>query len=120
MSFHVQQSPCRSQPTFLQQAKFTNHVSKCKDPPRYEDAVKQTRSMLKAVQVPNKYTFLVHTIPYPLYCLYSPQTCTGLFFSLQGPTAASQQMDDLFDVLIESGGEKYFNFLVGTGEIMYS
>ncbi|TMS15422.1 Myocardin-related transcription factor B [Larimichthys crocea] len=63
-------SPCRSQPTFLQQAKFTNHVSKCKDPPRYEDAVKQTRSMLKAVQ---------------------------------GPTAASQQMDDLFDVLIESG-----------------
>ncbi|TKS92136.1 MKL/myocardin-like protein 2 [Collichthys lucidus] len=63
-------SPCRSQPTFLQQAKFTNHVSKYKDPPRYEDAVKQTRSMLKAVQ---------------------------------GPTAASQQMDDLFDVLIESG-----------------
>ncbi|KAK2833241.1 hypothetical protein Q5P01_017130 [Channa striata] len=47
-----------------------NHVSKCKDPPRYEDAVKQTRSMLTAVQ---------------------------------GPTAASQQMDDLFDVLIESG-----------------
>lgn len=25
--------------------------------------------------------------------------------SLQGPTAASQHMDDLFDVLIESGGE---------------
>ncbi|KAM9346491.1 myocardin-related transcription factor B [Symphorus nematophorus] len=63
-------SPCTSQPTFLQQPKFTNHVLKCKDPPRYEDAVKQTRSMLTAVQ---------------------------------GPTAASQQMDDLFDVLIESG-----------------
>ncbi|XP_070778967.1 myocardin-related transcription factor B [Enoplosus armatus] len=64
-------SPCTSQPTLiLQQPKFTNHVSKCKDPPRYEDAVKQTRSMLIAVQ---------------------------------GPTAASQQMDDLFDVLIESG-----------------
>ncbi|XP_034075988.1 myocardin-related transcription factor B isoform X1 [Gymnodraco acuticeps] len=47
-----------------------DHVSKCKDPPRYEDAVKQTRSMLTAVQ---------------------------------GPSAASQQMDDLFDVLIESG-----------------
>ncbi|XP_036945899.1 myocardin-related transcription factor B isoform X3 [Acanthopagrus latus] len=59
-----------SQPTFMQQPKFSNHVSKCKDPPRYEDAVKQTRSMLTAVQ---------------------------------GPTAASQQMDDLFDVLIESG-----------------
>ncbi|XP_034396418.1 myocardin-related transcription factor B [Cyclopterus lumpus] len=61
-------SPCTRQPTIL--PKFTNHVSKCKDPPRYEDAVKQTRSILTAVQ---------------------------------GPTAASQQMDDLFDVLIESG-----------------
>ncbi|XP_042360906.1 myocardin-related transcription factor B isoform X3 [Plectropomus leopardus] len=62
-------SLCSSQPTSML-PKFTNHVSKCKDPPRYEDAVKQTRSMLTAVQ---------------------------------GPTAASQQMDDLFDVLIESG-----------------
>ncbi|XP_049926035.1 myocardin-related transcription factor B isoform X1 [Epinephelus moara] len=62
-------SPCTSQPSLIL-PKFTNHVSKCKDPPRYEDAVKQTRSMLTAVQ---------------------------------GPTAASQQMDDLFDVLIESG-----------------
>ncbi|KAM6967282.1 myocardin-related transcription factor B isoform 2-T2 [Tautogolabrus adspersus] len=60
-----------SQPALiLQQPKSTNHVSKCKDPPRYEDAVKQTRSMLTAIQ---------------------------------GPTQASQQMDDLFDVLIESG-----------------
>ncbi|XP_065821050.1 myocardin-related transcription factor B isoform X1 [Labrus bergylta] len=60
-----------SQPTLtLQQPKSTNHVSKCKDPPRYEDAVKQTRGMLTAIQA---------------------------------PTAASQQMDDLFDVLIESG-----------------
>nr|XP_046271978.1 myocardin-related transcription factor B isoform X2 [Scatophagus argus] len=59
-----------SQQTFMEQPKFANQVSKCKDPPRYEDAVKQTRSMLTAVQ---------------------------------GPTAASQQMDDLFDVLIESG-----------------
>ncbi|XP_040013832.1 myocardin-related transcription factor B isoform X3 [Xiphias gladius] len=64
-------SPSPSQPPLiLQQPTFTNHVSKCKDPPRYEDAVKQTRSMLTAVQ---------------------------------SPTAASQQMDDLFDVLIESG-----------------
>ncbi|XP_074552967.1 myocardin-related transcription factor B isoform X2 [Halichoeres trimaculatus] len=63
-------SSCTSQPTLiLQPPKFTNHL-KCKDPPRYEDAVKQTRSMLTAIQ---------------------------------GPSAASQQMDDLFDVLIESG-----------------
>ncbi|XP_054877521.1 myocardin-related transcription factor B [Poeciliopsis prolifica] len=52
------------------QTTFTNQASKTKDPPRYEDAVKQTRSMLTAAQ---------------------------------GPTAASQEMDDLFDVLIESG-----------------
>ncbi|XP_014869165.1 PREDICTED: MKL/myocardin-like protein 2 [Poecilia mexicana] len=52
------------------QTTFTNQASKTKDPPRYEDAVKQTRSILTAAQ---------------------------------GPTAASQEMDDLFDVLIESG-----------------
>ncbi|KAM3598104.1 uncharacterized protein V6R79_013481 [Siganus canaliculatus] len=62
-------SPPTGQPALLQQPKFTTHVSKCKDPPRYEDAVKQTRSLL----------------------------------TVQGPIAASQQMDDLFDVLIESG-----------------
>ncbi|XP_029945937.1 myocardin-related transcription factor B isoform X2 [Salarias fasciatus] len=62
---------CSSQsPLTVPQPKFTNRVSKCKDPPRYEDAVKQTRSLLTAAQA---------------------------------PTAASQQMDDLFDVLIESG-----------------
>ncbi|XP_034448803.1 myocardin-related transcription factor B isoform X2 [Hippoglossus hippoglossus] len=67
----VNKSPSHSQPPLmLHQPTFKTHVSKCKDPPRYEDAVKQTRSMLIAVQ---------------------------------GPTAASQQMDDLFDVLIESG-----------------
>ncbi|XP_041833277.1 myocardin-related transcription factor B isoform X2 [Melanotaenia boesemani] len=64
-------SPCFSPtPVILQQTEFTNHASKSKDPPRYEDAVKQARSMSSAAQ---------------------------------GPTAASQQMDDLFDVLIESG-----------------
>uniref|UniRef100_A0A8C9RPW4 Myocardin related transcription factor B n=1 Tax=Scleropages formosus TaxID=113540 RepID=A0A8C9RPW4_SCLFO len=58
-----------SPPTFiLQSSGFTGHAPKSKDPPRYEEAVKQTRSM---------------------------QT--------QVPTATSQQMDDLFDILIESG-----------------
>lgn len=41
---------------------------------------------------------------HPLKCY---QTFTDPFITLQGPTAASQQMDDLFDVLIESGGKKY-------------
>ncbi|CAL8312547.1 unnamed protein product [Arctogadus glacialis] len=45
-------------------------MSKFKDPPRYEDAVKQTRCRQTAMQV---------------------------------PTTLSQHMDDLFDVLIESG-----------------
>ncbi|KAK1805251.1 hypothetical protein P4O66_019591, partial [Electrophorus voltai] len=50
---------------------FTNHHSpKSKDPPRYEEAVKQTRALQATMQV---------------------------------PTATSQHMDDLFDVLIESG-----------------
>ncbi|KAG7459412.1 hypothetical protein MATL_G00210400 [Megalops atlanticus] len=61
--------PSPSQPTFiLQRSTFTGHAPKCKDPPRYEEAVKQTRSM-----------------------------------QAQVPTATSQQMDDLFDILIESG-----------------
>ncbi|CDQ71895.1 unnamed protein product [Oncorhynchus mykiss] len=52
------------------QPNFSNHIPKSKDPPRYEEAVKQTRRMQTAAQV---------------------------------PTATSQHMDDLFDVLIESG-----------------
>ncbi|XP_024127753.1 myocardin-related transcription factor B isoform X2 [Oryzias melastigma] len=65
------QQQCSTQTKQLKnKTKFTNQVTKTKDPPRYEDAVKQTRSMLAAVQ---------------------------------GTTPASQHMDDLFDVLIESG-----------------
>ncbi|XP_066530060.1 myocardin-related transcription factor B isoform X2 [Hoplias malabaricus] len=61
-------SPC--QPTYILPT-FTNHHSpKSKDPPRYEEAVKQTRALQATMQV---------------------------------PTATSQHMDDLFDVLIESG-----------------
>lgn len=44
-------SPHSSQPAFVQPPKFPNHVSKSKDPPCYEDAVKQTRSLQSAVQV---------------------------------------------------------------------
>ncbi|GAA6091403.1 myocardin-related transcription factor B isoform X1 [Tachysurus ichikawai] len=63
-------SPC--QPTYiLPPSPFSNHHSpKNKDPPRYEEAVKQTRALQATMQI---------------------------------PTAVSQHMDDLFDVLIESG-----------------
>ncbi|KAG1968846.1 myocardin-related transcription factor B isoform X1 [Pimephales promelas] len=63
-------SPCQLN-YILQPSTFPNHHSpKSKDPPRYEEAVKQTR---------------------------------GLQATMQVPTATSQHMDDLFDVLIESG-----------------
>ncbi|KAI1896031.1 hypothetical protein AGOR_G00090610 [Albula goreensis] len=65
--------PSPSQPAFIiQPSTFTSHAPKSKDPPRYEEAVKQTRSL----QMPAL---------------------------AQVPTATSQQMDDLFDILIESG-----------------
>ncbi|XP_048871062.1 myocardin-related transcription factor B isoform X2 [Brienomyrus brachyistius] len=69
----VSEAPSSSPPTFiLQSSTFQSHAPKSKDPPRYEEAVKQTRSL----QAP---------------------TVT------QTPTVTSQQMDDLFDILIESG-----------------
>ncbi|XP_030645844.1 myocardin-related transcription factor B [Chanos chanos] len=66
---HKPPSPC--QPSYiLHPSTFPSHSPKGKDPPRYEEAVKQTRGLQASVQV---------------------------------PTATSQHMDDLFDVLIESG-----------------
>ncbi|XP_059835294.1 myocardin-related transcription factor B isoform X3 [Hypanus sabinus] len=63
-------SPSQSQQPFtIHSPVFSNSVSKTKDPPRYEEAIKQTRN-LKQQEVFN---------------------------------AHSQQMDDLFDILIESG-----------------
>ncbi|XP_038675509.1 myocardin-related transcription factor B isoform X4 [Scyliorhinus canicula] len=61
--------PHSQQQLVIQHSVFSNPVSKTKDPPRYEEAVKQTRN-LKHQEVFN---------------------------------AHSQQMDDLFDILIESG-----------------
>ncbi|KAF3853316.1 hypothetical protein F7725_014004 [Dissostichus mawsoni] len=61
------------QPTFiLQHNSLVTQPPKTKEPPRYEDAIKQSRN--------------IH------------------FNNIsQVPTATSQQMDDLFDILIESG-----------------
>ncbi|KAL2078171.1 hypothetical protein ACEWY4_025856 [Coilia grayii] len=60
------------QPTFILQPTTFASIPKSKEPPPYEDAVKQSRSMQNAALT-------------------------------QVPTATSQQMDDLFDILIESG-----------------
>ncbi|NWU60475.1 MKL2 protein, partial [Pterocles burchelli] len=64
-------SPSQAQPYIVQQSLFNNTVSKIKDPPRYEEAIKQTRNI---------------------------QTSQREISS-----AHSQQMDDLFDILIKSG-----------------
>ncbi|XP_066520591.1 myocardin-related transcription factor B [Hoplias malabaricus] len=61
-----------AQPAFILQSTTFTQVPKSREPPTYEDAVKQTRGL----QAP-------------------PIT--------QVPSASSQQMDDLFDILIESG-----------------
>ncbi|XP_026538247.1 MKL/myocardin-like protein 2 isoform X4 [Notechis scutatus] len=63
-------SPAQSQQYLLQQSLFNSSGTKSKDPPRYEEAIKQTRS------------------------LHSSQEISS---------AHSQQMDDLFDILIKSG-----------------
>ncbi|XP_072205742.1 myocardin-related transcription factor B isoform X5 [Excalfactoria chinensis] len=64
-------SPSQAQSYTVQQPLFNNTVSKTKDPPRYEEAIKQTRS----IQTSHREISSAH----------------------------SQQMDDLFDILIKSG-----------------
>uniref|UniRef100_A0A8C8R546 Myocardin related transcription factor B n=1 Tax=Pelusios castaneus TaxID=367368 RepID=A0A8C8R546_9SAUR len=64
-------SPSQSQPYIIQHSLFGNPLTKTKDPPRYEEAIKQTRNM---------------------------QACQR-----EISNAHSQQMDDLFDILIKSG-----------------
>ncbi|XP_041318159.1 myocardin-related transcription factor B isoform X3 [Pyrgilauda ruficollis] len=64
-------SPSQAQPYIVQQPLFNNTVSKTKDPPRYEEAIKQTRSIQPSHR--------------------------------EISSAHSQQMDDLFDILIKSG-----------------
>ncbi|KFZ62005.1 MKL/myocardin-like 2, partial [Podiceps cristatus] len=64
-------SPSQAQPYIVQQSLFNNTVSKTKDPPRYEEAIKQTRN----TQTSHREISSAH----------------------------SQQMDDLFDILIKSG-----------------
>ncbi|NXC38217.1 MKL2 protein, partial [Penelope pileata] len=64
-------SPSQAQPYIVQQSLFNNTVSKTKDPPRYEEAIKQTRNIQTAHR--------------------------------EISSAHSQQMDDLFDILIKSG-----------------
>lgn len=64
-------SPQLQQQYRIPQPGYSNVTSKAKDPPRYEDAVKQSRSMQLSHQ--------------------------------EETSICSQQMDDLFDILIESG-----------------
>ncbi|XP_048818284.1 myocardin-related transcription factor B isoform X4 [Lagopus muta] len=64
-------SPSQAQSYIVQQSLFNSTASKTKDPPRYEEAIKQTRN----IQTSHREISSAH----------------------------SQQMDDLFDILIKSG-----------------
>ncbi|KAF5906303.1 MKL/myocardin-like protein 2 isoform X2, partial [Clarias magur] len=68
----LNKSPSQVSPAFILPSPAFSHAPKSREPPPYEDAVKQTRSLQAAAIT-------------------------------QLPTATSQQMDDLFDILIESG-----------------
>ncbi|XP_017339021.1 myocardin-related transcription factor B isoform X1 [Ictalurus punctatus] len=68
----LNKSPSQVSPAFILPSPAFSHAPKSREPPPYEDAVKQTRSLQAAAIT-------------------------------QFPTATSQQMDDLFDILIESG-----------------
>ncbi|KAM9463267.1 myocardin-related transcription factor B isoform 2-T2 [Clarias gariepinus] len=68
----LNKSPSQVSPAFILPSPGFSHAPKSREPPPYEDAVKQTRSLQAAAIT-------------------------------QLPTATSQQMDDLFDILIESG-----------------
>ncbi|KAM7371080.1 hypothetical protein PAMP_010576 [Pampus punctatissimus] len=69
----LNKSPSPSRPTFiLQPSSLISQPPKIKEPPRYEEAVKQSRNLH------------INNVS-------------------QVPTATSQQMDDLFDILIQTG-----------------
>ncbi|XP_026770787.3 myocardin-related transcription factor B [Pangasianodon hypophthalmus] len=68
----LNKSPSQVSSAFILPSPAFSHAPKSREPPPYEDAVKQTRSLQAAAIT-------------------------------QLPTATSQQMDDLFDILIESG-----------------
>ncbi|XP_071755538.2 myocardin-related transcription factor B isoform X1 [Centroberyx gerrardi] len=93
---HKSSSP--SQPTFiLQSTSLVPQPPKTREPPRYEEAVKQSRNLhinnvSQLTALKNRYA-IGHAAPH-----LSPD-----WLSSQVPTATSQQMDDLFDILIESG-----------------
>ncbi|XP_046709872.1 myocardin-related transcription factor B isoform X1 [Silurus meridionalis] len=68
----INKSPSQVSPAFILPSPAFSHAPKSREPPPYEDAVKQTRRLQAAAIT-------------------------------QLATATSQQMDDLFDILIESG-----------------
>ncbi|KAM4024112.1 myocardin-related transcription factor B isoform 2-T2 [Anomaloglossus baeobatrachus] len=71
-SIHESNATSPSQQYIVQHSVFNSSASKNKDPPRYEEAIKQARNI-------------------------QPQSHTEVL------NAHSQQMDDLFDILIKSG-----------------
>ncbi|XP_075420384.1 myocardin-related transcription factor B isoform X2 [Tenrec ecaudatus] len=86
-------SPPPPQQFVVQHALFGSPVAKTEDPPRYEEAVRQTRSAQAAAA-----EIIVLSCPSSLMEIKkSPME------RAQISSAHSQQMDDLFDILIKSG-----------------
>ncbi|KAG8513490.1 Myocardin-related transcription factor B, partial [Galemys pyrenaicus] len=80
-------SPPPPQQFVVQHSLFGSPVTKTKDPPRYEEAIKQTCSAQPALPENSK------------FCSPHAPRCASRTIS----NAHSQQMDDLFDILIKSG-----------------
>uniref|UniRef100_A0A8C2WNZ0 Myocardin related transcription factor B n=1 Tax=Cyclopterus lumpus TaxID=8103 RepID=A0A8C2WNZ0_CYCLU len=102
------------QPTFiLQPTSLVTRPPKTREPPRYEEAIKQSRNLhvnsvsqvryAPATEYKHKYTTrTMFSVSCSAFLLMSSLQSLNLVHCLfQVPTATSQQMDDLFDILIE-------------------
>lgn len=130
------------QPAFiLQPTSLVTQAPKTREPPRYEEAIKQSRNLhvnnvsqvrctpatehtpldtTQAIQyifpavlscciLQNRSLFFGLVVqPWGIVSLlvHQLQVSQPCWLSFQVPTATSQQMDDLFDILIESGGKE--------------
>uniref|UniRef100_A0A8C6J4M8 Uncharacterized protein n=1 Tax=Melopsittacus undulatus TaxID=13146 RepID=A0A8C6J4M8_MELUD len=106
-------SPSQAQPYIVQQTLFNNTVSKTKDPPRYEEAIKQTRSIQTSLRIchylfltANITTMPVNTVisrPPPQIQMAPPpvslEPTTSLSISLEN------QLEALLDGTLPSGNE---------------
>ncbi|MEQ2297346.1 hypothetical protein AMECASPLE_033843 [Ameca splendens] len=96
----VSNGPLNKPAFVLQSASLVNQPPKTREPPRYEEAVKQSRGLLMSnasQRRPPEQQVPVAGSTQMFKLTATPST------SSEVPTATSQHMDDLFDILVESG-----------------